>query len=172
MFELQPYTFNILIFVFIFLGVLLAYEGIQQLIFRQESQSEARNKAMSASLMVVFCAPRGALVEGAEGEPQGEKARHADVAREVVLADEGSERCHRRYGEHPEEPVPEHDAAHEAVDGHHKARGDQDQRSAKKGLPVAKRGLCVVLSRKRTYACGLGPARRRGKSRKYGKTTR
>ncbi len=46
MFELQPFTINIIVYVCVFLGVLLAYEGVQQLLFRRESKSEARNRRM------------------------------------------------------------------------------------------------------------------------------
>ena len=46
MIELQPFTLDILIYIFIFVGVLLAYEGLQQLFFRQETHNEARNRRM------------------------------------------------------------------------------------------------------------------------------
>lgn len=46
MIDLQPSTLNILFFILIFLGVLLAYEGLQQLVFRQETHNEARNRRM------------------------------------------------------------------------------------------------------------------------------
>lgn len=46
MFELQPHTIDIILYVCIFLGVLVAYDGVQQLLFRRETQSEARNRRM------------------------------------------------------------------------------------------------------------------------------
>jgi len=46
MFDLQPFTVNILVYICVFLGVLLAYEGLQQLLFRRETQTEARNRRM------------------------------------------------------------------------------------------------------------------------------
>ncbi|WP_170397402.1 type II secretion system F family protein [Ruegeria arenilitoris] len=46
MIDLQPNTLNILFYISIFLGILLAYEGIQQLFLRKESLSEARNRRM------------------------------------------------------------------------------------------------------------------------------
>ncbi|MGK7651971.1 hypothetical protein ACSQ76_05995 [Roseovarius sp. B08] len=46
MFDLQPFTVNIIVYICVFLGVLLAYEGLQQLVFRRETQSEARNRRM------------------------------------------------------------------------------------------------------------------------------
>lgn len=46
MFEIQPFTINILLYACVFLGVLLAYEGLQQLLFRRETQAEARNRRM------------------------------------------------------------------------------------------------------------------------------
>lgn len=46
MIDLQPNTINILIYISIFVGILLAYEGLQQLVFRKESLGEARNRRM------------------------------------------------------------------------------------------------------------------------------
>ena len=46
MIELTPSTISIIVYVAIFLGVLLAYEGVRQLIFRDETRSEARNRRM------------------------------------------------------------------------------------------------------------------------------
>lgn len=46
MIDLQPNTLNILFYISIFLGILLAYEGLQQLFLRKESLSEARNRRM------------------------------------------------------------------------------------------------------------------------------
>lgn len=43
---LLPLSTNILVYVFVFLGVLLAYEGIQQLFFVKETRNEARNRRM------------------------------------------------------------------------------------------------------------------------------
>ncbi len=44
--HLEPSTMNILLLALIFLGVLLAYEGLQQLVFRKETDGEARNRRM------------------------------------------------------------------------------------------------------------------------------
>ncbi|WP_135507163.1 type II secretion system F family protein [Roseovarius aestuariivivens] len=46
MFDQLPHTVNVLIYVCVFLGVFLTYEGLQQLFFRRETQSEARNRRM------------------------------------------------------------------------------------------------------------------------------
>ncbi len=46
MIDLQPNTLNILIYIAIFLGILLVYEGLHQLLLRRETQSEARNRRM------------------------------------------------------------------------------------------------------------------------------
>lgn len=46
MFDFQPFTINIFVYICVFLGVLLAYDGLQQLLFRHETQSEARNRRM------------------------------------------------------------------------------------------------------------------------------
>ncbi|CUJ98761.1 Flp pilus assembly protein TadB [Ruegeria denitrificans] len=46
MIDLQPNTISILIYVSIFLGILLMYEGVQQLLARKETHSEARNRRM------------------------------------------------------------------------------------------------------------------------------
>ncbi|KUJ77126.1 type II secretion system F family protein [Ruegeria profundi] len=46
MIDLQPNTLNILLYISIFLGVLLAYEGVAQFLLRGESSSEARNRRM------------------------------------------------------------------------------------------------------------------------------
>ncbi|WP_170764918.1 type II secretion system F family protein [Ruegeria lacuscaerulensis] len=46
MIDLQPNTLNILIYISIFLGVLLVYEGVQQFFLRKETSREARNRRM------------------------------------------------------------------------------------------------------------------------------
>lgn len=46
MIDLQPNILNILIYVSIFLGILLAYEGVHQLLARKETHGEARNRRM------------------------------------------------------------------------------------------------------------------------------
>ncbi len=46
MIDLQPNTINILIYISIFIGILLAYEGLQQLFMRRETLTEARNRRM------------------------------------------------------------------------------------------------------------------------------
>ncbi len=46
MIDLQPNTLNILIYISIFIGILLAYEGLQQLFQRNETLDEARNRRM------------------------------------------------------------------------------------------------------------------------------
>ena len=46
MIDLAPFPLSILVYVLIFLGVLLAYEGLQQLFFLKETQGEARNRRM------------------------------------------------------------------------------------------------------------------------------
>ena len=64
------------------------------------------------------------------GEADGEECRELDVAREVVLADEGAERRHRRHAPDAVELVGEHQARDEAVDGDgDRTRHDRDRRS-------------------------------------------
>jgi len=46
MFDLEPFTTNILIYIALFVGVLLAFEGAQQILFRSETRGEARNRRM------------------------------------------------------------------------------------------------------------------------------
>ncbi|WP_170569220.1 type II secretion system F family protein [Ruegeria atlantica] len=46
MIDLQPNTINILIYISLFIGILLAYEGLQQLFLRRESLAETRNRRM------------------------------------------------------------------------------------------------------------------------------
>ena len=46
MIELQSSTLSILVYVAIFVGVLLAFEGIRQLVLRDETRSEAKNRRM------------------------------------------------------------------------------------------------------------------------------
>ncbi|MES0827669.1 type II secretion system F family protein [Ruegeria sp. SCP11] len=46
MIDLQPNTINVLIYISIFIGILLAYEGLQQLFLRRETLTEARNRRM------------------------------------------------------------------------------------------------------------------------------
>ena len=46
MIELTPSTISILVYVAIFVGVLLAFEGIRQLLFREESRAEVKNRRM------------------------------------------------------------------------------------------------------------------------------
>ncbi|WP_051927408.1 type II secretion system F family protein [Ruegeria halocynthiae] len=46
MIDLQPNTLNILIYISIFIGILLAYEGLQQLLLRRETHGETRNRRM------------------------------------------------------------------------------------------------------------------------------
>ncbi|MCA0930311.1 type II secretion system F family protein [Ruegeria profundi] len=46
MIDLQPNTLNILLYISIFLGILLVYEGVAQFLLRGESSNEARNRRM------------------------------------------------------------------------------------------------------------------------------
>lgn len=46
MLEFEPFTTNILVYIALFVGVLLAFEGGQQLLFRKETHGEARNRRM------------------------------------------------------------------------------------------------------------------------------
>ncbi len=46
MIELEPFTTNILIYIALFVGVLLAFEGVQQIVFRKETRGETRNRRM------------------------------------------------------------------------------------------------------------------------------
>lgn len=46
MIDLQPNTLNIVVYISIFLGILISYEGLHQLLRRNETQSEARNRRM------------------------------------------------------------------------------------------------------------------------------
>lgn len=46
MIDLQTFDVKLLIYALVFLGVLLASDGISQLLFRQESQGDARNRRM------------------------------------------------------------------------------------------------------------------------------
>ena len=46
MIQLEPATISMLIYVAIFVGVLLAFEGVRQLVFRDETKGEARNRRM------------------------------------------------------------------------------------------------------------------------------
>ena len=46
MIDLQTFDLNIFVYIFVFVGVLLAYEGVVQLLFRRETQGEARNRRM------------------------------------------------------------------------------------------------------------------------------
>ena len=46
MIDLQPNTLSILLYISIFLGILLVYEGVAQFLLRGESSSEARNRRM------------------------------------------------------------------------------------------------------------------------------
>ncbi|MCX8225010.1 MAG: type II secretion system F family protein [Sulfitobacter sp.] len=46
MMDLQTFDLNIFVYIFVFVGVLLAYEGVVQLLFRRETQGEARNRRM------------------------------------------------------------------------------------------------------------------------------
>lgn len=46
MIDLQPNTLSILLYISIFLGILLVYEGVAQFLLRGESSNEARNRRM------------------------------------------------------------------------------------------------------------------------------
>tara|TARA_R110002049_G_scaffold10127_3_gene50475 strand:- start:186169 stop:187137 length:969 start_codon:yes stop_codon:yes gene_type:complete len=46
MIDMQSFSLNILVYVVVFVGVLFAYEGLLQLIFRRETRGEARNRRM------------------------------------------------------------------------------------------------------------------------------
>lgn len=46
MIQLEPATISMLIYVAVFVGVLLAFEGLRQLVFRDETKGEARNRRM------------------------------------------------------------------------------------------------------------------------------
>lgn len=46
MFDLSPFTIDMLVYILVFFGVLLAYEGLQQFLSRRETQTESSNRRM------------------------------------------------------------------------------------------------------------------------------